>query len=125
MELDRLDSGHDFQQLLVLRDRVDRLSELGAGTIEPKVDLLELSDAYRLIVEVPGVPQDNLEVALQGREVIVAGLREPLEGLKRIVCERPSGHFQRTVELPGEVDREASSAHLREGLLVLNLPKSY
>jgi HSP20 family protein len=124
MELDKYESGHDLQQLLVLRDQVDRLSELGTGALEPKVDLLECGDAYRLIMEVPGVPQDNLEVALQGREVIVAGLREPLEGSKRVISERPSGHFQRTITLPAEVNREASSAHLQEGLLILNLPKS-
>ena len=41
-----------------------------------------------------------------------------------VLRERVGGHFQRTVELPGDVDYEASSANLREGLLILHLPKA-
>ena len=61
---------------------------------------------------------------MQERTVIVAGLREPIEdGLKIITSERHRGHFQRSIELPQDVDRDKVSVHLREGLLILNLPK--
>lgn len=57
-------------------------------------------------------------------ELTLAGLRETLSGEAEVLSsERPSGHFQRTFELPGEVDFDAGTAHLSDGLLVVTLPK--
>ncbi len=124
MELDTLETSHDIQQLLVLREQISNLHEnLNLSEPRPRVDLFDFGEAFRLIMEVPGVAQDDLEVAIQGREVIVAGLREPNQDGKLLVSERPSGHFQRSIELPAEVEREASHAHLHQGLLILDLPK--
>ncbi len=133
MELEKFDSSRDIRDLLALRDDIERLGtaapEADAG---PKLELLDLGAAYRLVVEVPGVTQENLEIALQGRSLTVAGLREPLyepssdgsgDGVDVILNERASGHFQRSVELPGEVDYARSHASLRDGLLVLDFPK--
>ena len=134
MELDKRDNTpegtqqetqRDLQSLLILRDRV---SELAAGvaprSLELKLDLLDVGEAYRLIVDLPGVAQDDLEIALHGRQLTIAGLRDMNAGEQTfVVRERAGGHFQRTLELPGDVHYEASSAHLREGLLILHLPK--
>jgi HSP20 family protein len=126
MDLEKFGTTGAIQELLSIRDDLEKLSTLGSDkdAISPKIDLFDLGDSYRLLIEVPGVPQENLELALQGRTLIVAGLREPIEeGLKIITSERHRGHFQRSIDLPGEVDREKISAHLQEGLLILNLPK--
>lgn len=133
MELEKFDSTRDIQDLLALRSDIEALS---TGTLKadtgPKLELLDLGPAYRLIVEVPGVSQENLEVALQGRSLTVAGLREPgydgmgdgaSNSVDIILSERSSGHFQRSLELPGEVDYDRSHASLHDGLLVLDLPK--
>lgn len=122
-----LDTASDLKQLLELRERITSLSEeleLPQNGPIPKLDLLDIGDAYRLIAEVPGVRQEGLEVAILGRELTIAGVREPYEGGALLMTERPSGHFQRSVTLPGEVVRERSQAQLREGLLVLDLPKA-
>ncbi|CAN5764124.1 hypothetical protein BH24DEI2_BH24DEI2_03020 [soil metagenome] len=136
MELEKFDSSRDIQDLLALRGDIERLvstpAEADSG---PKVDLLDLGTAYRLIVEVPGVPQQNLEIALQGRNLTVAGLRETgyatsgdlgdlTDDAAILLSERAAGHFQRSVELPGEVDYDRSHASLYDGLLVLELPKA-
>ncbi len=127
MELDKRDDStqRDLQSLLILREQV---SELAAGvaphSLELKLDLLDLGEAYRLIVDLPGIAQDDLEIALRGRQLTIAGLREMNGGERAfVVRERAGGHFQRTLELPGDVHYEASSAQLREGLLILHLPK--
>lgn len=122
-----LDTSSELQRLLSLRERISSLSaELNLpGDPGLKLDLLDTGDSYRLIAEVPGVSQDDLEVAIDGRELIIAGVREPYEGGPvLLMTERATGHFQRSVELPGEVVRERSQAQLREGLLVLDLPKA-
>jgi HSP20 family protein len=129
MELDRFDTERELKQLLVLRDRINELShELSGNAVlgdsQPRLDLFDLGDAYRVEIEVPGVPQDKLEVALRQRDLIVAGMRDTSDdGAQALLSERPRGRFQRTIALPGEVDREASHAHLKEGLLILHLPK--
>lgn len=128
MELDKFGTVGDLQELMTVRDRIDDLIERQApgDPITPRADLYDLKEAYQLIVEVPGVSQENLEVALRGRTVTVAGLRERAEDgdHELVFSERPDGAFQRTVELPGTVDREGSTAHLREGLLILTMPKT-
>ncbi len=130
MELEKFDSSRDIQDLLALRDDIERLS---AGTSQPdsgpRLELLDLGAAYRLVLEVPGVPQQNLEIALQGRSLTVAGLRQPAydslgDSVGILLSERANGHFQRNVELPGEVDYDRSQASLHDGLLVLDLPKA-
>lgn len=127
MELDKFGTAGDIQELLAVRDRIDDLLDRQApgDGLTPRVDLLDHGDAFQLIVEVPGVSQEKLEVALGGASVTVAGLREQVEENDELVFgERPRGPFQRTVELPEEVDREHATGHLHEGLLVLHLPKS-
>jgi HSP20 family protein len=127
MELDKRDqsTGRDVQELLILRDRVSELAEGTASrSFELRLDLIDLGEAFRLIVDLPGVAQDDLEIALRGRLLTIAGLRE-MNGSDQAFAlrERSGGHFQRTLELPQEVVYEASSAQLREGLLILHLPK--
>lgn len=124
MELDKRDTNTDLQHLLVLRDRIGNLhNALEGKSLEPKVDLLDEGNAYRLIIDVPGIAQDDLEVAIQERQVIIAGIRKPHKSGKSLISERASGHFQRMVDLPSDVDWDVGSAHLAEGLLVLHLPK--
>jgi HSP20 family protein len=126
MELEKFGTSGAISELLSIRDDVERISNLhlaGDG-LTPKIDMFDLGDTYQLMVEVPGVPQERLEVAIQGRNVIVAGLRDPIDETVNIIrSERPRGHFQRTIELPSEVERERTTAHLQEGVLVLTLPK--
>ena len=127
MEIEKFGTAGDIEELLAVRDRIEALAQRGASSddVLPRVDLLDLGDAFRLLVEVPGVSPSSLEVALLGKDVVVAGLRENLPDETGIVfTERPNGPFQRTVELPGEVDREGTTAHLHSGLLVVNLPKA-
>ena len=127
MELEKFGTVHDLQELFNLRSDVEGLNRLinPEATLTPKLDLFDAGESYRVIVEVPGITQDNLEVNVQDSTLTVAGIREPAaQEMRLISSERPSGHFQRTVELPGEVQSEASQAYLSNGLLILNLPKA-
>lgn len=126
MELDKFGTAGDLQELLSIRDRIDDLLErrVPGDAITPRAELRDTGDAFRLILEVPGVEQENLEIALQGRELVVAGHREgDGDGGQVVFSERARGPFQRSVTLPGEVDPEHASAQLASGLLILHLPK--
>ena len=123
----------DLHEILALREKVTKLSEQ-LGHDVPKVDLIDEGNHYTLVMELPGVSQDNLEIAIQGRDVTVAGIRESFvetnirETVEKrqkdaVMNERSSGLVQRTITVPVEVLRDEVTAHLREGLLVLYLPK--
>ena len=125
MELDKFGTTGDIQELLAIREDIENLSLKSSDASKPKIDLLDRGDAYQLLIEVPGVPQENIEVSVQGSSVTIAGLREPVNSnFKVITSERHRGHFQRTIELPAEVEGESTQAHLSEGLLILTMPKN-
>lgn len=126
MELDKYGTASDFKELLAVRDSIEELLErrVSADGITPKAELRDLDDAYRVVIEVPGVAQENLEIAVQGREVVVAGHRDSEPHGDLVFSERPRGPFQRTLTLPGDVDPERTTAQLVAGLLILHLPKA-
>ena len=121
------DTRTDIAAILSLREQISTLTR-HLGHDLPRVDLLENDEYFRLIVELPGVSQDNLEIAVQGAEVTIAAIRESFEpdetsSSHMILRERSTGIVQRSISLSAEVDRHHATAHLREGLLVLLLPK--
>ena len=126
MELEKYGTSADLRELLAVRDRVEGLLEghRGAEAGAPKVEMRDLGDAYRVVVEVPGVTQENIEIGLKGRELVIAGIRdaEASDG-ELMFTERPTGPFHRAVQLPDDVDETRVGAHLQQGLLVVHLPK--
>ena len=126
MDLERFGTATDLDELIAIRDRIESLvrSDARDDALAPKVDLLDLGDALQLRMEVPGVDQGDVELALQGQELLIAGLRETVEEDAEVLfSERPNGPFQRSVHLPVPIERERVSAHLRHGVLVVHLPK--
>ena len=125
MELDTTGSAVDIQELLNVRERIDKILANELEGSQPRADLLDAGDSYRLILEVPGLREENLEIALEGQELMIAGVRDDYsQGLDYLLNERQTGPFQRTFELPGEVDGSNTSAHLQQGLLVVVVPKA-
>lgn len=125
-ELEAFGGHGDLGELIEVKARIEALAarDLLTGPLGPRADLLDAGDAWQLRLEVPGVDQSRLELALQGEELVIAGIRETTgDGVRPVFIERPSGPFQRVVRLPGAVDAAAVTANLRGGLLVVNLPK--
>lgn len=128
MKLDRFGTAGDIQELLAVRDSIDDLlaghDGARADALTPRIDMLDLGDALQLVIDVPGVSQSDLELAVNDGELLIAGLRETLpQGPAVLSSERPSGPFQRSIALPLPVDRENATAHLANGVLVVTLPK--
>lgn len=127
MNIEKRGTAEDIQELLAVRDHIDALvmQSSGGHTTQPRADLVDSGDAYHLHLEVPGVDQADLEIAVEEGEVQVAGLREPPpSGVRTLFSERSVGPFQRTFSLPSPVDRERATAHLASGVLVVTLPKA-
>ena len=91
----------------------------------PSTDIYETGDALKIVMEVPGVPKDALDVKVEND---VLGVEARIEttnynGLEPVYTEYPVGHFARTFMLPEQVDQHNITAQLEDGVLILTLNK--
>jgi HSP20 family protein len=102
-----------------------RLARRRTG-FSPAVDVVYTSDPPRAIVtaELAGVSLEELELEIQGRQLILSGVRGParVEGdvYQQIEIER--GPFRRIVELGAEVLSDQATASYEDGMLRVELP---
>ena len=92
---------------------------------EAPCDIFETDDALTILIALPGVEVDRIQVALSAGVLIVSGERPlpPEVGHARIHrLEIPHGHFQRRIELP-PARFEISGRHLANGCLMVQLHK--
>jgi HSP20 family protein len=124
--------------LLNLQEKMNRLFQesLSAEGLDPSgltgawtplADAHETADAYVVELEVPGLRRDDLDVQVDGPRLVVRGERRPggqgrPERFYRM--ERSYGAFSRSFTFAGPVDPERVTAHLKDGLLRLELPKA-
>ncbi|NNK57208.1 MAG: Hsp20/alpha crystallin family protein [Desulfofustis sp.] len=92
----------------------------------PRTNLYDKGDLFELVAEVPGLSNEDLDVKIQGNYLEISGKREVEipNGYRAHRNERGSASFTRSLTLPSEVDSSRVSATLKDGLLVLTLPKS-
>ena len=89
----------------------------------PEFDVRETGGAYVVVGDVPGLAAGDLEIAITGRRLRIAGARERDEPRAGGSYERASGGFARTFELPLAIDADRSRAALGDGVLEVTLPK--
>jgi HSP20 family protein len=93
----------------------------------PGIDVLDLPGSVRVLVEVPGLTAEQLEVEVEAGILCIRGrrqLRAEIGGERRYHClERQEGSFSRQLEVPCPVNYAASRAHLESGVLTIELPK--
>jgi HSP20 family protein len=94
----------------------------------PRLDVVESDDAYSVVLDMPGVAKDQLDVQVDGRCVTVstkAAADAPATGTEQRVLyrERGTAPYARTVTLPDDVDNTQSQARLENGVLTLTLAK--
>jgi HSP20 family protein len=113
-----------IRDLLAIQQRLDRFAPGPAGW-SPPVDLLETSDAYLVMAELPGVIREDLTISMHddGRLTIAGVRRERLGGEYHRV-ERGHGNFSRTFHLPIPVDADRITADLHDGVLTVSCPKA-
>jgi HSP20 family protein len=88
-------------------------------------DLLESSDAYLLVADVPGATAERTELQASGRRLQVTVERDadPPEGFEYRRERRPRT-LSWELPLPADVDPAAASAGVDRGVLELELPRT-
>jgi len=90
----------------------------------PPADVVVSEDSARVILELAGIPRDQVRVRLEGRTLIVSGRRVPpqeLHGAHYHRAEIYFGTFERGLELPWEADPNGIVANYRDGMLEIRI----
>src|SRR6202008_2580977 len=123
-----------FREVAALQNRVNSLfrafnegeSSLTTTNFIPAVDIYEDEKRIVLKLEVPGIPEKDLDVTVENNTLVVKGERkfekeEKEENFHRI--ERRYGSFSRAFTLPTTVETENVQASYEAGVLKLELNK--
>lgn len=89
----------------------------------PGVDVRELDDEYLVLVDLPGVESEDVNVELTDQLLTISGVRVPFESGDAKQLERPYGAFMRTLTVPQGIDPDSITADYADGVLWLHVPK--
>ncbi len=91
----------------------------------PPTDMLETDKEYAVRVEIAGMQDAELNIAVEGRQLAIYGLRQPPnEHAAYHQLEVRFGEFLSVVELPGTIEVDAIKAEYKDGFLLVTLPKA-
>ena len=90
------------------------------------LDVYESDDEVTVRASIPGVNPDDIDISVLGATLTIKGEksedREEKKGNYHL-RERHYGAFQRSVNLPSQVNVDKAKAEFKDGVLILTLPK--
>lgn len=108
-----------------------------AGVYAPPMDVIERQDRVEIMLDVAGVTADDLRILFKNGTLVIAGCKWPSgpslgassaatggHGPAYHLVERGFGRFVRVAQIAAAVDVSACRATLRQGELLLTLPKA-
>jgi HSP20 family protein len=92
----------------------------------PPINVFQQGENILVIVELPGVDKDDLQVQVKDSTIHISG-RKAVEFPEEVSVhrrERVWGDFDRTLSLPVQLDPEGIKAEYRDGILALFLARA-
>jgi HSP20 family molecular chaperone IbpA len=116
------------QQLQVQKKREQEKREestIPARIFVPTADIYETQDALTVILEMPGVEKENVNVGVENGLLHVEGRIDlsKYQGLQPLYIEYNIGHYSRSFQLSSKIDQGKIEAAMKDGVLSLTLPK--
>ena len=114
---------------------VDRqvLSQVDGGertrtrqVLVPRTDIYETQDNVVLLVDMPGVASDGVDITLEKRTLAIRGYAADQEhqNYRQVYAEYGAGDYERVFTLTEDIDRDGIEASQKNGVLRLVLPKA-
>jgi HSP20 family protein len=100
--------------------------DFSPSMFEPRIDVIDDEDAIRITAELPGMDRQDLQIAVEGKSLVLSGEKKLESKTKENGCyrtERAFGKFQRLIPLPDDIDFEHAEASFDKGVLTVRLPK--
>ena len=92
----------------------------------PATDIYETEEALTVVMEVPGVEREAIDVNIENDVLKVEARIDfaKYEGLEPLYTEYNVGHFSRAFALSNKIDQQRIGANVEDGVLTLTLPKA-
>ncbi|HUU55342.1 MAG TPA: Hsp20/alpha crystallin family protein [Armatimonadota bacterium] len=122
-----------FGDMARLRRGLDRFSEglwpgreasEGEAVWAPPVDVYEEDGGLVLVVDLPGVRREGIDLRIDDASVTLEGERGRTESSSGVRLERPVGRFRRAFRIGIPVDPSGARATYREGVLRITIPRA-
>lgn len=126
----------EFDELFSMRNDMERFfshmprwkkpSAVFEKAWKPFCDVYECRNHFTVILELAWVDEEEVEVVLHGRVLTIRGQRRqyrPQDMSTAHMLEINYGEFERKLELPVDIDADATRAVYRRGFLEITLPK--
>jgi HSP20 family protein len=118
----------DQQELQVQQKReVEKGQEATRPTraFMPNADIFETEDALTVVLEMPGVDRDNINISVENGVLTVEGTINfgKYEGLQPVYSEYNVGPFRRSFRISSQIDQDNINAKMSDGVITLVLPK--
>ena len=119
----------ESQELQVQQKReVDKSEESTRPTraFMPSADIFETEEALNVVLEMPGVSKENVDINIEEGVLTVEGRIDfsKYEGMRPVYSEYNVGPYRRSFRLSGQVDQAKISAEMQDGVISLTLPKA-
>lgn len=93
----------------------------------PGIDISETDEQFLISAELPGMKKEDIEISLDNGRLSISGERKfekEEEGKKFHRVETSYGSFNRSFQLPDNVDEESIEATYENGLLNISINKA-
>jgi len=114
----------DFFRGDLLRGFDDLAPGFGRSTGWPQTDLVETDKEYRVVAELPGLQEKDVEITLSDNVLTLKGEKTVESDGNSVYAERYHGQFLRSIPLGDDIDRDKVSASFKDGVLTITVPKN-
>ena len=93
----------------------------------PPLNVAESDKGYKVTMEIPGVDDKNLEIAVSDGNLTIKGEKEVSQEEKDdgfITMERSYGSFFRSIPFDTQIDENKIKASTKNGVLMIDIPKA-
>jgi HSP20 family protein len=98
------------------------ISAPGWSTGWPHVEVSETGDEVKVMAELPGLEQNDIEVTLHDGMLTLKGEKQS-ENNGAVYSERWHGRFERSLQLGPDVDPDKVNAAFKNGVLTITVTK--
>ena len=93
---------------------------------QPVTDIFETDQALTVVLEMPGVNKESVEVGVENDVLTINGQIDfsKYEGLQPLYIEYNIGNYSRSFQISSKIDQDGIKAELKDGVMTLVLPKA-
>lgn len=112
------------EQEIVPNEGTERIRE--RATLIPRTDIYETEENIVLVLDMPGVNEETIDVTLEKNALMITGssVAETPKDYTLAFAEYLPGDYERTFKVTNQINRDGIEASYQDGILRITLPKA-